>query len=243
MDGRRKGRITRPSHPPGADGDRRERRVLIVDDHTMVRQGLRDVIENEEGLVVCGEAKSPREAHFAIRESGPDAMIVELNLRQGAGITLVRDVRSRYPTLAILVFSMHDEATFAERMLSCGADGYVMKQMSTEQLLNSLWYVLDGGTYVSDSVRDNMIRKAAAGRSYRSANPIDRLSIQELQILLMIGEGMSTRDIALSLNLSIKTVDSYRQRLTRKLNLESGSQLVRYALEWFGSSEAGRRLS
>jgi DNA-binding NarL/FixJ family response regulator len=237
MDGRCKVRITPPSHSPGADSDRRERRVLIVDDHTMVRQGLRHAIENEEGLVVCGEAETEFDARIAIGKSDPDVMIVELNLRQGDGIALVRDARAHHPTLAILVCSTHDETIYAERMLSCGANGYIMKQTSSEQLMISLWRVLDGGIYVSESVGNNMIRNMATGGSYRSAEPIDRLSNRELQILHMIGKGLSTRETALSLNLSIKTVESHRQRLRRKLNLRNGCQLVRYALGWFCSGE------
>jgi DNA-binding NarL/FixJ family response regulator len=213
--------------------------VLIVDDHAIVRQGLCHAIENEPGLVVCAEAETMREARIAIRESGPDAMIMELNLRQGDGIALVRDARAHHPTLAILVFSMHDESVYAERMLSCGANGYIMKQTSSEELLISLWRVLDGGIYVSESVGNHMVRKMAAGSSYQSANPVDRLSNRELQILHMIGKGISTRETALSLNLSIKTIESHRQNLMHKLNLKTSCQLVRYALGWFSGSEAG----
>jgi DNA-binding NarL/FixJ family response regulator len=243
MDDRCKVRITPPSQSPGAGGDRRERRVLIVDDHAIVRQGLRHAIEHEAGLAVCGEAETVREARIAIRESDPDVMIVELNLRQGGGIALVREARSHHPALAILVFSMHDENIYAERMLTCGANGYLMKQTSREQLLISLWRVLDGGIYVSETVGNNMIRKMATGRSHKSANPVDQLSNRELQILHMIGKGMSTRETAVSLNLSVKTIESHRQRLRRKLNLQSGCQLVRYALGWLSSSEAGSGVS
>jgi DNA-binding NarL/FixJ family response regulator len=243
MDGRYKARITPPSQSRGADSDRREKRVLIVDDHAIVRQGLRHAIENEEGLAVCGEAESAQEARIAIRELDPDVMTVELNLRQGDGIALVRNARAHHPTLAILVFSMHDETIFAERMLSCGANGYIMKQMSREQILISLWRVLDGGIYVSEFVRNNMIRRLVSDRSHKCADPIDRLSNRELQILHMIGKGISTRETALSLNLSIKTVESHRQRVMRKLKLTSACQLVRYALGWFRSSEAGRGVS
>ncbi len=238
MDGRCKAGVTRLSQSPGADSGRRERRVLIVDDQEIVRQGLRYTIENEAGLTVCGEAESVRDARIAIKESDPDVMIVELNLRQSDGIALVRDARAHHPKLAILVFSIHDETIYAERMLSCGANGYIMKQTSSEQLLISIWRVLDGGIYVSESVGNNMIRKAASGISYRSADPIDRLSNRELQILHMIGKGISTRETALSLNLSIKTIESHRQRLRRKLNLKTGCQLVRYAMGWFSSGEA-----
>ncbi len=222
-----------------AGGKRRVRRVLIVDDHPIVRQGLRRVMENEEDLMVCGEAETARDARAAIKELNPDVIIADISLKQGDGIELVRDVRAHYPHLPILVLSMHDETIYAERMLSAGANGYIMKQAASEQFLVSLRRVLDGGIYVSEAVGNNMIQKFAAGGSYISANPIDRLSNRELQILHMIGKGMSTRETAHSLNLSIKTVESHRQRIKRKLNLNTGTQLVQYAVNWFTVREGG----
>lgn len=214
---------------------RRARRVLIVDDHPIVRQGLRRVMEAEEDLTVCGEAETVRDARVAIKDLNPEVMIADISLKQGDGIELVRDVRAHYPQLPILVLSMHDETIYAERMLAAGANGYIMKQAASEQFLIALRRVLDGGIYVSEAVGNNMIQKFAAGGSYISANPIDRLSNRELQILHMIGKGMSTRETAHSLNLSIKTVESHRQRIKRKLNLSTGTQLVQYAINWFSS--------
>jgi DNA-binding NarL/FixJ family response regulator len=223
-------RYPAPQSEPAA-GDRRAKRVLIVDDHTIVREGLRRVIENQEDLVVCGDAETEREARAAIRELHPDVMITDLSLRQGDGIELVRNVRAHHRQLAILVLSMHDENVYAERMLSAGANGYIMKQASSEEFLISLRRVLDRGIYVSPAVAVTMIERIAAGGVYTSANPIDRLSNRELQILHMIGKGMSTREAALSLNLSIKTVESHRQRLKRKLDLSTSSRLVQYAVK------------
>jgi DNA-binding NarL/FixJ family response regulator len=229
---------TRSAAPEGiAASKRRSRRVLIVDDHPIVRQGLRRVMENEDDLTVCGEAETVRDARIAIKELTPDAVIADLSLKQGDGIELVRDVRAHYPHLPILVLSMHDETIYAERMLAAGANGYIMKQAASEQFLIALRRVLDGGIYVSEAVGNNMIQKFAAGGAYISANPIDRLSNRELQILHMIGKGMSTRETAHSLNLSVKTVESHRQRIKRKLNLSTGTQLVQYAVNWFSSEK------
>ncbi len=219
-------------------GKRRARRVLIVDDHPIVRQGLRRIMEEEEDLDVCGEAETARDARIAIKELNPDVMIADISLNQGDGIELVRDVRAHHPQLPILVLSMHDETIYAERMLSAGANGYIMKQAPSDQFLVSLRRVLDGNIYVSEAVGNHMIQKFAAGGGYVSANPIDRLSNRELQILHMIGKGMSTRETAQSLNLSIKTVESHRQRIKRKLNLTTGTQLVQYAVNWFTGREA-----
>ena len=220
-----------------SNGKRKVRRVLIVDDHPIVRQGLRRVMEHEEDLAVCGEAETARDARIAIRDLNPDVIIADISLNQGDGIELVRDVRAHHPELPILVLSMHDETIYAERMLSAGANGYIMKQAASEQFLVSLRRVLDGGIYVSEAVGNNMIQKFAAGGTYISANPIDRLSNRELQILHVNGKGMSTRESAHSLNLSIKTVESHRQRIKRKLNLTTGTQLVQYAVNWFTGRE------
>jgi DNA-binding NarL/FixJ family response regulator len=214
-------------------GKRGVRRVLIVDDHPIVRQGLRRIMENEEDVLVCGEAETSRDARNAIKELNPDVMIADISLKQSDGVELVRDVRAHYPHLP-----MHDEAIYAERILSAGANGYIMKQAASEQFLIALRRVLEGGIYVSEAVGNNMIQKFAAGGSYVSANPIDRLSNRELQILHMIGKGMSTRETAESLNLSIKTVESHRQRIKRKLNLNTGTQLVQYAVNWFTGRES-----
>ena len=231
-----------PSDSGAHGGKRSVRRVLIVDDHPIVRQGLRRIMENEDDLLVCGEAESVREARTAIKELNPDVMIVDISLKQGDGIELVRDVRAHHAQLPILVLSMHDETIYAERMLSAGANGYIMKLAASEQFLIALRRVLDGGIYVSEAVGNNMIQKFAAGGAYISANPVDRLSNRELQVLHMIGKGMSTRETAASLNLSIKTVESHRQRIKRKLNLQTGTQLVQYAVNWFTGREAGNSM-
>jgi DNA-binding NarL/FixJ family response regulator len=225
---------------PADNGNgRRKNRVLIVDDHPIVRQGLRRLIEQEDDLTVCGEAETTREAKTAIRELKPDVVIVDISLKQGDGIELVKDARAHYAQLPILVLSMHDETIYAERMLSAGANGYIMKQAASDQFLVALRRVLEGGIYVSEVVGNSMIQKFASGGAYISANPIDRLSNRELQILHMIGRGLSTRQAAEALNLSVKTVESHRQRIKRKLNLSTGSQLVQYAVNWFSGRESG----
>jgi DNA-binding NarL/FixJ family response regulator len=232
---------TSQPHPAGISKHKKVRRVLIVDDHPIVRQGLRRLIEQEEDLSVCGEAETTRDARAAIKDLNPDAVIVDISLKQGDGIELVRDTRAHHPALPLLVLSMHDEAIYAERMLSAGANGYIMKQAASDQFLIALRRVLDRGIYVSEAVGNSMIRKFAAGGSYISTNPIDRLSNRELQILHMIGRGLSTREAAGALNLSVKTVESHRQRIKRKLNLTTGAQLVQYAVNWFAGRDMPSR--
>jgi DNA-binding NarL/FixJ family response regulator len=218
------------SRPPTAA---RRRKVLIVDDHPIVRQGLRAMIDAERDLRICGEAQTEKEARAAIRELEPDVVVVDLSLDQGDGINLVRDVHAHHPQLALLVLSMHDEAIYAERLLAVGASGYIMKQAAADQLITALRCVLDGGTYLSDAVR-----RTLTDRKLITAGESSKLSARELQVLGMIGRGVSSRDIALSLSLSVKTIESHRLAIKRKLNLTTNAQLVQYAIKWYGSPAA-----
>jgi len=211
---------------------RKRRQVLLVDDHPIVRQGLRRLIDGEGDLEVCAEAGTMREARQAIREKDPDVVVVDISLKEGDGMELIKDVRAHHPSLPMLVLSMHDEGVYAERLLAAGANGYIMKQAATDQFINALRRVLEGGVYVSEAVGARMIRKLAAGGTTPSVDPIDRLSNRELQILQMIGRGLSTRQAAEALNLSVKTVESHRQRIKRKLDLATSSQLVQHAVNW-----------
>lgn len=206
-------------------------RVLLVDDHPIVRQGLRRLISNEPGLAVCGEAESVREARQAIRDQQPDVVVVDLSLKEGDGLELVKDVRAHHPGLPILVLSMYDESVFAARLLAAGANGYIMKQAASDQFIAALRQVLAGRTYLSESASLGLIRKISPG-SNRSGSPIDNLSNRELQVLQMIGKGMSSREMAGSLNLSIKTVEAHRQRIKRKLGLKTSAHLVQFAADW-----------
>jgi len=220
--------------PPGSPTNA-QRRVLIVDDHPIVRQGLRRMIDPEPDLVVCGEVQTEREARSAIRALTPDVVIVDISLEQGDGLELVRDVHAQRPDLPMLVLSMHDELIYAERLLAAGASGYIMKQAASDQLLIALRVVLSGGTYLSESLAGNLARAQGMTNGGSSADPIDRLSNRELQVLSLIGRGMSSREAAESLGLSVKTVETHRQSLKRKLNLVTNAQLLQYAINWYAS--------
>lgn len=211
-----------------------QRRVLIVDDHPIVRQGLRRMIEPEPDLVVCGEVQTEREARSAIRALAPDVVIVDISLGQGDGLELVRDVHAQHPDLPMLVLSMHDELIYAERLLAAGASGYIMKQAASELLLIALRQVLAGGTYLSDSLVSNLGRTEGAAPA-GPVDPIGRLSNRELQVLSLIGRGLSSREAAEALGLSVKTVETHRQGLKRKLNLATNAQLLQYAINWYAS--------
>ncbi|MBV9696501.1 MAG: response regulator transcription factor [Gammaproteobacteria bacterium] len=210
-------------------------RILIIDDHPIVRQGLRRLIEQEKDLTVCGEAASSGEGKAAIRDLKPDVIIVDITLREGDGVELVKEAHARDPMLPILVLSMHDEMLYAERMLAAGATGYIMKQAESGQFLAALRRVLQHRIYVSEVVGTSIIEKFTGG--VHSANPVDVLSDREVQIMQMIGRGLTTRQAAQELNLSVKTIESHRQHIKRKLNLASGTQLLQYAMNWFSGSD------
>ena len=209
------------------------RRVLIVDDHPIVRQGLKRMIDAEADLEVCGEADSEPNARSAVRELDPDIVIVDLSLQDGDGLELVRALHAHHPEIPMLVLSMHDEAIYAERMLAEGASGYIMKQAAADQLLTALRTVLQGDTFLSPEMA--AVQKEAANKM--GSDPLQRLSNRELQVLNLVGRGVSSRDIANELGLSVKTVESHRQSIKRKLHLLTNSQLLKYAM----NLHAGRR--
>jgi DNA-binding NarL/FixJ family response regulator len=207
-------------------------RVLIIDDHPIVRQGLFQIISAESDLKICAEVDTILDARAAIREHQPDVIITDINLKAGGGIEVVRNLHAHHPALPILVFSNHDEAIYAQRMLSIGASGYIMKQASGEDILAALRRVLEGKRWVSKSVGAAIIQRYSITNPTVLGDPLDCLSNRELQVLHMVGEGRSTRETAQSLSLSVKTIESHRQRIKRKLNLGNGSQLVQYAVNW-----------
>lgn len=205
-------------------------RVLIVDDHPVVRQGIRLMIEAEPDLTICGEAQTEQQARKLVRELKPDALVVDLSLTEGDGFNVVRDVHAHFPDIRILVLSMHDEAIYAERLLAEGASGYIMKQAATDQLITALRTVLRGERFVSESLKRSLeARRAADGA------PSSRLSARELQVISLIGRGLGTREIADNLSLSVKTVETHRLTIKRKLALDTNAQLVQYAIKWHGT--------
>jgi len=211
------------------------RKIFIVDDHPIVRQGLSQLINHEPDLLVCGEASGVKEARAALGQVDPDVVIVDLSLRDGDGLELIKDIKSKYHGVPVLVLSMHDEDIYAERLLSAGASGYIMKQAAADQLLTALRRVLSGGIYVSEHVGSSMIQRFAVAGAKPRTDPVERLSNRELQVLNLIGRGKSTREIAEDLNLSIKTVESHRQRVKKKLNLDTSPKLVQFAVNWISN--------
>ncbi len=213
------------------------RRVLIVDDHPIVREGLRQLVDQQVDLRVCGEAVDLREARAALQQTKPNAVVLGLSQRVSDGIDLVKDIRSKYERLPILVCSMHDENIYAVRLLSAGANGYIMREATLDQLLVALRRVLAGQLYVSEQVKTLVTEWLAIGRRRQTGDLIEGLSNRELEVLNLIGLGKTTRQVAESLCLSVKTVDSHRQRMKKKLGLQTSAQLTQFAIHhlWIGA--------
>lgn len=203
-------------------------RVFIVDDHPVVRDGLRSLLENEADLSVCGEAAGAAATLAAIESAQPDILLLDLSLAQGSGLELLKDLAIQHPSLPVLVLSMHDETIYAERAVRAGARGYLMKGESSQQVVAAIHQVLAGKVYLSDRVMAAIATKLGRGNSTRE--PIERLSDRELQVFEMIGKGRSTAEIAEQLHVSIKTVQVYIARAKEKFGVNSLRELMREAM-------------
>ena len=205
--------------------------VLIVDDHPLVREGLKGLIAEEPDLSVCGETGSMREAQELVRELQPDIVIVDLSLEDGNGLELIRRLKSHYPQLKMLVCSMHDESLFAERTINTGAQGYINKHEVVGHVVDALRKVLSGKIYLSPEVVDRIITGFARNQPVTGSS-IEDLSNRELEVFWLIGQGYTTAEIAKQLNLSVKTIETHREKIKRKLGLTSAGQLMRQAVQW-----------
>jgi len=209
--------------------------VFIVDDHSIVRRGLRQLISQEADLVVCGEAENAQTALEAMKKLVPDVALVDLSLDGESGLELVKDIKARYPVVAVLVLSMHDEAFYAERALRAGAKGYIMKLRAADQILAAIRRVLSGEIYLSDPMAAKILRKVAGGKADAVGSPIERLSDRELEVFQLIGIGLGTRHIADRLSRSVKTVETYREHIKQKLDLKDATELTQAAIQWLQS--------
>lgn len=207
-------------------------RVLLVDDHPVLRRGLAQLINQESDMMVCGEAEEATKAFEAVGTLNPDVAVVDISLKRGNGIELVKNVKARFPTLAMLVLSMHDETLYAERALRAGALGYIMKEEATEQVLVAIRRVVNGEIFLSERMKSRMLQQLASGRGKVVVSPIEQLTDRELEVFRLIGEGRSTRQIAAELHLSVRTVEAYREYIKDKLNLKNSTELVQHAFHW-----------
>lgn len=206
-------------------------RIMIVDDHALVRHGLSQLISCEADLEVCAQAATVDEALEQLA-TNPDLIVVDISLKDGNGIELIKQIKSKDEDMKMLVSSMHDESLFAERALHAGARGYINKQESTEKVIDAIRHVLGGHIYLSPRMTDRLLHGVVEGQKMPETSSIEKLSDRELQVFELIGRGLSTRQIANQLELSIKTIETHREHIKSKLNLKNGAELSRHAVRW-----------
>ena len=217
-------------HNPSAAKTAEPKKILIVDDHPMMREGLCSVINHEPDLTVCGVAENAHQAMDAISKLAPDLALVDISLPGKSGLEFVKDLKAMHPHLVVLAISMHDESLYAERMLRAGANGYITKQQPPEELVRAIRQVLSNHLYMSKEVSEKLLRRFS-GQPMKIQSSVEILTDREFEILQLIGEGKSPKEIARQLHISGKTVAVHNANIRQKLNLKSTAQLIRFAVQ------------
>lgn len=207
-------------------------RILIVDDHPIFRNGLAQLINQEDDLCVCGEAEDYQGAMKAAAELKPAMIIVDITLKDMSGIDLIKEIRKFHKGIAMLVISMHDESLYAERAFRAGAKGYVMKQEASESVVQAIRRVRQGGIFASKKMTEQILSRFVEGNGDCAESPLKALTDRELEVFQLLGEGLSISEIGVRLHLSVKTIGTYRERIKEKLKLKNSTELLRYALNW-----------
>jgi DNA-binding NarL/FixJ family response regulator len=207
-------------------------RIVVIDDHPVLRQGIAQLISEQEDFVVVGQAEDTKMAITVVQQAKPDGIVLDVSLKGASGIEAAKDIKALYPRVKILMLSMHDENIYAARALKAGASGYIMKDESPEKVVAALRKVMKGEVYVSERYGSRLLCNLAGGRANGASTPVDMLSDRELEVFSLIGQGLGTRSIAEKLTLSVKTIESHRAHIKEKLNLEGGTELVHYAIQW-----------
>jgi DNA-binding NarL/FixJ family response regulator len=219
----------------------RSTRIVLVDDHDLVRQGLAALFDDVPDMDVCGEAAEYDEALRLIESEVPDIAIVDITLKGGSGLELIKQIEARFGSVKVLVLSMHDETLFAERVLRAGARGYLSKAEPGDKVVEAVREIVGGRIYLSNEVTDKILHRVVVGGEAETQSLVESLSDRELEVLELIGRGMTTRQIAEDLNLSKKTVDTYRDHLKKKLQLKTANELIRYAVTWTMGRQNGEQ--
>jgi len=210
--------------------------LLIVDDHAVFREGLRRIIEQQKDLTVCGEAANADAALPLIESLKPHLVILDISMDGMSALELIKTIRHKYSRLPILVLSMHKEYLYAERVLRAGANGYIMKQEDSTKVLAAIRYVLEGKTYVSESLTQQLLRGLTLGKNNSNTSSLELLSTREFEVFRLIAQGHGTRQIADSLQISIKTAETHREHIRAKLSLKTSFELIQFARTW-GANE------
>ncbi len=214
-------------------GSKKRAKVLIVDDHPAVREALAMRIGRQSDLEVCGEAADLSEALRLVADTQPDVAVVDISLKTGCGIDLIKRIKDRNDTVRMLVWSTHSESLYAERALCAGALGYINKDQATDKIIEGIRRVLEGKVYLSEAMVQRMLhRTVGGGREDATHSPLDALADRELEVFRLIGQGVKTAEIANRLHLSVKTIETYRDRIRAKLHLSDGTALAQYATKW-----------
>lgn len=219
---------TKPAISPLA----KKSRVLLIDDHPIVRQGLALLIDREPDLSVCGEAEGSHTAFHAVATLHPDIVVLDISLSGPDGLDVLKEIRTKTQNLPVLILSMHDESIYAERAMRAGANGYIMKQEATDKVLVAIRRILQGEVYLSERLTNTMLQQFVRGASPVKSSPLVNLTDRELEVFRLIGEGHATRQIADQLHLSVKTIESYQAHIKEKLALRNARELVQHAIEW-----------
>ena len=207
-------------------------RVLLVDDHAVVRYGIAQLINRQSDMVVCGEEEDAARAMSAIEKLKPDLVIADISLKDSSGLELMRNIKAQYSGLPVLVVSAHDESIYAEIAFRAGALGYLMKQEALERIIAAIRRVLSGNIYVSDALAAKMLQQQIRGKTDIQESPVKGLSDRELEVFQLIGQWKKTSEIAQELHLSVKTIEYYREQIKRKLNLKNSAELTQHATSW-----------
>lgn len=215
------------------------KKILIVDDHPMMRSGLTQLVNNEPDLTVCGEAENAFQALDAIALLKPDLVLADITLPGKSGLELIKDVQAMHPGLAVLAISMHDEEIYAERVLRAGGRGYIMKQVGGKKMTEAIRQVLSGQIYVSEKMSARILEIFSGRRAEAGGSPVAKLTDREFQVFELIGQGLGTREIAGRLHLSAKTVEVHRVNIKRKLKLKTAPELIHFAVRWMESQPTG----
>jgi DNA-binding NarL/FixJ family response regulator len=218
-----------------------EKRILIVDDHPVVLEGLKMLINKNEGLTVCGEVTNATAAMKMIQASKPDLVIVDISLEGKSGIELLGEIRQYDAKLPVLVLSMYSESLFAERAIRAGARGYIMKKEMPEVLIKAIRHVLSGQIYLSNTMTTHLFDRLLIGGRTSKTSPIERLTNREYEVFQSIGKGLTTQEIGEVLHLSKSTIETYRERIREKLGVKDSRELLRYAVQWLESEKDGYR--
>jgi len=217
-----------------AGGKQMKTRIMLVDDQPMIRRGLADLINGQKDLAVCGEAADGSTGLDLIPTVRPDLAIIDISLSNRDGIELIKEIHTRYPKVLILVLTMHDEEVYAERSLRAGASGYVMKDQTAATMMSAIRRVLSGHIYTSDKINDRLMHQFAQSHgSSNTASNTSQLSNREVQIFRLLGDGVRAREIAKQLYISVRTIESHRVNIKRKLGIKTSDELLRYAIKFW----------